>query len=130
DWARLVDHSEVLLFRAGELVIRAGEEERALHIIVEGTLEILLHDERGAEHRYGGIDPRSVTGEIAFLDGRPRAATIRALTDGDLLRLSFESYEALDDRYPELVQAMPGDLGRILAARLRQANEVIARVSD
>jgi CRP/FNR family cyclic AMP-dependent transcriptional regulator len=130
DWERLVDHSEVLLFRTGDLVIRAGEKDRALYIVVEGTLEILLHDERGAEHRYGVIDPRSVTGEMAFLDGRPRAATIRALTDGELLRISFESYEALAARYPELGRAILLDLGRILAARLRQANEVIARVSD
>ena len=71
----------------------------------------------------------SVTGEMAFLDGRPRAATIRALTDGDLLRLSFEAFEALSARHPELGRAILLDLGRILAARLRQANEVIARVS-
>ncbi len=67
---------------------------------------------------------------MAFLDGRPRAATIRALTDGELLRLSFESYEVLAARYAELGRAILLDLGRILAARLRQANEVIARVSD
>lgn len=130
DWARLLDHCEVLLFRAGEDIIRAGEEDRALYIIVEGTLEILLLDERDGEHRFGTIGQRSVTGEMAFLDGRPRAATIRALTDGELMRISFESYEALAARYPELGRAILLDLGRILAARLRYANEVIARVSD
>jgi len=66
---------------------------------------------------------------MAFLDGRPRAATIRALTDGDLLRLSFESFEILSARHPELGRAILLDLGRILAARLRQANDVIARHS-
>ena len=130
DWARLLDHSEMLRFRTGDLIIRAGEEDRALYIVVDGTLEILLYNERGDEHRYGTIEPRSVTGEIAFLDGRPRTATIRALTDGDLMRISFESYEALAARYPELGRAILLDLGRILAARLRHANEVIARVSD
>ena len=130
DWARLLDHSEMLRFRTGDLIIRAGEEDRALYIVVDGTLEILLYNERGDEHRYGTIEPRSVTGEIAFLDGRPRTATIRAVTDGDLMRISFESYEALAARYPELGRAILLDLGRILAARLRHANEVIARVSD
>jgi CRP/FNR family transcriptional regulator, cyclic AMP receptor protein len=130
DWERLLGHSEMLRFGPGDLVIRAGEEDRALYIVAEGTLEIVLYNERGEEHRYGTIGARSVTGEMAFLDGRPRAATIRALTDGELLRISFESYEALAARHPELGRAILLDLGRILAARLRQANEVIARVSD
>jgi CRP/FNR family cyclic AMP-dependent transcriptional regulator len=130
DWARLLDHSELLRFRTGDLIIRAGEEDRSLYIIVDGTLEILLVDQRGLEQHYGTIEPKSVTGEMAFLDGRPRAATIRATTDGDMLRLSFEAYETLAARHPELGRAILLDLGRILAARLRQANEVIARRSD
>jgi len=129
DWARLLSHGELLRFKAGDFVIRAGEEDRALSIVIDGTLEILLPNARGEQHRYGTIEPRSVTGEMAFLDGRPRAATIRALTDGDLLRLSFESFEVLSARHPELGRAILLDLGRILAARLRQANDVIARVS-
>lgn len=129
DWARLIGHGELLRFSAGDLVIRAGDEDRALSIVIDGTLEILLPNARGEQHRYGTIDPRSVIGEMAFLDGRPRAATIRALTDGDLLRLSFESFEVLSARHPELGRAILLDLGRILAARLRQANDVIARHS-
>jgi len=126
DWARLLDHSEVLRFRAGDLIIRAGDEDRSLYIIVDGTLEILLLDQRGQEQHYGTIEPKSVTGEMAFLDGRPRAATIRATTDGDMMRLSFDAYETLAARHPELGRAILLDLGRILATRLRQANEVIA----
>jgi CRP/FNR family transcriptional regulator, cyclic AMP receptor protein len=129
DWARLVDHSELLRYRAGDVIISAGEEDRSLYIIVDGTLEILLLDERGVEQRYGTVEPKSVTGEMAFLDGRPRSATIRALTDGDMLRLSFDAYETLAARYPQLGRTILLDLGRILATRLRQANEVIARRS-
>ena len=126
DWTRLLDHCELLRFRAGDLVIRVGEDDRSLYTIVEGTLEILLVDARGVEQHYGTVEPKSVTGEMAFLDGRPRAATIRALSDGDMLRLSFDSYERLAARFPELGRAILLDLGRILAVRLRQANEVIA----
>lgn len=130
DWARLLDHAEVLLFRTGEDIIRAGEQDRALYIVVEGSLEVVFVDERGEEHRYGRVERHSVIGEMAFLDGRPRSATIRALTDAELLRISFESYEVLAARYPELGRAILLDLGRILSARLRRASEIIARGSD
>jgi CRP/FNR family transcriptional regulator, cyclic AMP receptor protein len=96
---------------------------------VAGKLEVLLPTERGEFRRYSLIEPKSVTGEVAFVDGRPRTATVRAVTDGDLLRLSFESYEVLAARYPELGRAILLDLGRILAAKLRQASEVIAGTS-
>ena len=109
DWARLLDHCELLRFRTGDLIIRAGERDRSLYIIVNGTLEILLVDERGAELQYGTVEPKSVTGEIAFLDGRPRAATIRALGDGDMLRLSFDAYETLAAGFS---RTRPRDLAR------------------
>jgi CRP/FNR family cyclic AMP-dependent transcriptional regulator len=130
DWARFSAQAEFLRFAAGDLIIRAGEDDRALYIVVAGTLEVLLPTGRGDFRRYGMIESKSVTGEIAFLDGRPRAATIRAVTDADLLRLTFESYEILAARYPELGRAILLDLGRILAARLRQANEVITRTGE
>jgi CRP/FNR family transcriptional regulator, cyclic AMP receptor protein len=129
DWERLLAYAELLRYNAGDLIIRAGDNDRALFIIVAGKLEVLLPTERGEFRRYSMIEPKSVTGEVAFVDGRPRTATVRAVTDGDLLRLSFESYEVLAARYPELGRAILLDLGRILAAKLRQASEVIAGTS-
>jgi CRP-like cAMP-binding protein len=129
DWERLLAYAELLRYNAGDLIIRAGDNDRALFIIVAGKLEVLLPTERGEFRRYSLIEPKSVTGEVAFVDGRPRTATVRAVTDGDLLRLSFESYEVLAARYPELGRAILLDLGRILAAKLRQASEVIAGTS-
>jgi SulP family sulfate permease len=128
DWERLLAQGELLRFKAGDVILQAGESERSLYIVVEGTLEVLLPSGRGEFHRYGTIEPRSVTGEIAFLDGKPRTATIRALTESALLRMTFESFEVLAARYPELGRAILLDLSRILAAKLRLATEVITRM--
>ena len=42
DWATLLDHSEIRLFSPGETVLRAGERDRALYLLVEGFLEFML----------------------------------------------------------------------------------------
>ena len=126
DWARLLGHGELLRFSAGDLVIRAGDVDRALAIIIDGTLEVLLPDGRGELHRYGTIYPHSVIGEIAFLDGRPRSASSGRWATADLLRLSFEAFDALAARHPELGRAILLDLGRILAIRLRQATGMLS----
>jgi CRP-like cAMP-binding protein len=128
DWSRLLGHTEVRRFSAGETMISAGEVDRALYIVAEGRLEILLPGVDG-DINFGSIGPGSVVGEIAFLDAGPRSATIRAVSDGELLRLSFEAYEVLAARYPDLGRAILLDLGRILAARLRETNEALARAS-
>jgi CRP/FNR family transcriptional regulator, cyclic AMP receptor protein len=129
DWSRLLHYTEVRRFGARETMIRAGELDRSLYIVTDGQLEVLLPGVDG-EIRFGTIGPGSVTGEIAFLDAGPRSATIRALTDGELLRLSFYAYETLAAHYPDLGRAILLDLGRILAFRLRETNEALARASS
>jgi CRP/FNR family transcriptional regulator, cyclic AMP receptor protein len=99
--------------------VRAGDDDRALYLVLSGRLEALV----------GGspsIDPGSVFGELAFLDGLPRSATVRAVEDGEALRLSFDAFEVLAARHPELGRAILLDLGRIAALRLRRLTEPTA----
>ena len=126
DWARLLGFTETIRFAAGDTIIEAGESDRALYIVVEGSLEVLVPEDGGRARRGGTIAPRSVVGEVAFLDARPRSATIRALSAGELVRLTFEAFEVLAARYPELGRAVLVDLGRILAGRLREADAALA----
>jgi CRP-like cAMP-binding protein len=121
DWRRLLGYAETRLFRTGDLIIRAGETDRALYIVASGRLEVLRPGDSGELHRVSSVEPRSVTGEMAFVDARPRSATIRALTDGELHRLTWDQFEILAARYPELGRAILLDIARILAARLREA---------
>lgn len=124
DWERVLAHAEAVRLAPGDVLIRAGERDRTLYVIASGRLEVLLP---GDDERIGTIEPRSVAGEIAFIDGRPRSATLRALTDCEVFALRFEAFETLAARYPELGRAILLDLGRILAGRLRQTNEALDR---
>ena len=90
DWSRLFDYAERRRFRAGELLIRAGDVERSLLIIGEGELEVLLPD--GGDRRMGVVQPGEVIGEIAFFDGSPRSASVRATIDGEARVLSREKH--------------------------------------
>ena len=124
-WDRLVAFVERRGFRAGEEVIRRGEIDRALYIVLDGSLETRLTERRAGKGPAVPFPAGSVIGEIGFFDGKARTATITAVTDGEMLRLSFESFQALAASEPELAQAMLLDLGRILAIRLRQTDEFI-----
>ena len=126
-WDRLLAFVERRRFRAGEAVIERGEVDRALYIVVEGNLQARVVEGVGGMRRGATLlfPAGSVIGEIGFFDGKPRTATVTALTSGELLRLSFEAFEALAANEPDLAREMLLDLGRILAVRLRQTDEFI-----
>jgi CRP-like cAMP-binding protein len=67
-----------------------------------------------------------VIGEQAFLDGKPRSATLRAITDGEMLSVSLEAFQILAAHEPELARDMLLDLARTLSVKLRQANTFIS----
>jgi CRP-like cAMP-binding protein len=127
DWAIIRAHTEMRGFTVGEVVIREGEADRALYLVVEGALEVLIpHGRSGRPHRIATVEAGSIMGEQAFLDAKPRSATVRAVNDGKALRLSFEAFEVLAARDPQLGLAILLDLGRIVSLRLRQTSSFIS----
>jgi CRP-like cAMP-binding protein len=116
DWALLLDHTETRLFLPGELVLRQGERDRALYLLVMGWVRAPS----------GVIHPITTLGEGAFLDGAPRAVDVEAMSEGEMLRLSYDRFEALAARNPALGRDILMDLGRILSARLHALGDETA----
>jgi CRP/FNR family cyclic AMP-dependent transcriptional regulator len=123
DWATVFSHAQVMQVPAGLAVMQAGEEDRALYLVTEGTLGVRLP--RG-EASFKSIEAPAVVGELAFFDGRPRSATLEAVTDVECARLDPAGFDRLTAAAPELAHQMLLDLARILALRLRMASDVIA----
>jgi CRP/FNR family transcriptional regulator, cyclic AMP receptor protein len=125
DWATVFGYAEVRRIPAGLALVQAGEDDRALYLLTEGSVGVKLPRDEG---HFKTIDAPSVLGELAFFDARPRSATLDAVTDVEVVRLDMEAFERLSAEHPELGHAMLVDLGRILALRLRMASEVIAEL--
>jgi CRP/FNR family transcriptional regulator, cyclic AMP receptor protein len=123
DWATVFQHADVRRIPAGLALVQAGEQDRALYLLTEGTVGVRLPRDESA---FKTIDAPSVVGELAFFDGRPRSATLDAVTDVEVVRLDEAGFERLSEVAPELARAMLRDLARILALRLRMASDVIA----
>ena len=125
DWATVFSHAEVRQVGAGLALVQAGEDDRALYLLTEGTVGVRLPRDESA---FKTIDAPSVVGELAFFDGRPRSATLDAVTDVQVVRIDMECFRKLSDAEPRLAEAMLMDLARILALRLRMASDVIERL--
>ena len=51
---------------AGLALVQAGEDDRALYLLIDGTLGVRMPREETA---FKSIDAPSVVGELAFFDG-------------------------------------------------------------
>jgi len=123
DWAKIFTFAEVLEVSAGLALVQAGEDDRALYLLTEGTLGVRMPR---AETAFKSIDAPSVVGELAFFDGSPRSATLDALTDVQVVKIDTDCFSQLSKAEPALAHAMLMDLARILALRLRMASDVIS----
>jgi CRP-like cAMP-binding protein len=122
DWAAVFSFAERLEVPAGLAVVQAGEDERALYLITDGTLAVRLPRDEGPVK---AIEAPAVVGEMAFFDGEPRSATLEAVTDVEGARLDRDAFERLASAHPDLGRTMLLELARVLAGRLRRANDLI-----
>ena len=125
DWATIFTYAEVREVSAGLALVQAGEDDRALYLLIDGTLGVRMPREETA---FKSIDAPSVVGELAFFDGAPRSATLDAVTDVQVARFDLDRFQELSEAEPELARSMLMDLARILALRLRMASDVIERL--
>ena len=126
DWAAIRAHAEVLHVQPGHSVIAEGVADRALYIVVEGTLEATVpHGRRGKQRRVSTIEPGTVIGEVGFFDNQPRSASVNAVTDAKLLRLTYDDFEVLAAKEPALGRRILFDIGQVLAGRLRAVEALV-----
>ncbi|MEC7183104.1 MAG: cyclic nucleotide-binding domain-containing protein [Bdellovibrionota bacterium] len=80
------------LLEAGKFLMREGEESNTMYLIVKGQLEVLKR-KGDIEKPIGQINEGDLVGEISFLDNSPRSASVRALTNSEILPIPRESFE-------------------------------------
>ncbi len=99
DFAREVDW---LFIPSGQVIIRQGELGQSAYAIINGRVRIVATNSQGEEVVRIERGRGAIFGEIAMLaEGYRRTATVYALRDTELVRLSGESYTRLALNHPE-----------------------------
>lgn len=95
------DEIEWLEVRAGDALFHEGEPGDALYIAIHGRLEVV-----SGGRILAGIKPKESIGEMALLTGETRSATVRAIRDSVVVRLSQARFEVLVRRHPSALLAL------------------------
>ncbi|HET8561942.1 MAG TPA: cyclic nucleotide-binding domain-containing protein [Marmoricola sp.] len=96
----------------GAVLIEAGAVEDWLFVVVSGEVQVTRAD------RTVRLGPGSVVGELAVLDPQPRSATVTALGQVQVFRLSRAAFDDVVHTRPELATGVITELVR----RLRESH--------
>jgi small-conductance mechanosensitive channel len=100
----LQQNARRLQFVPGDDVVRQGEVGDSLFVILQGSFEVLITGESGAEDHAGHMGAGSIFGELSLLTGSPRSATVRAVTDGVVYEITKSQVEPLLTGQPDLAR--------------------------
>ena len=119
DVERLASSMQVYRADAGEMIIREGEVDDYLILIVEGRVEIAKSDSQGERRPMTVVGPGATLGEMSMIDGEPRFATCVALEPTTFAVLSRDSMVRIIIEEPGLGSKMLIKLVTLLSQRLR-----------
>ncbi|HNW34829.1 MAG TPA: cyclic nucleotide-binding domain-containing protein [Candidatus Ozemobacteraceae bacterium] len=110
----LFTNIEPLHVSQGELLFREGDPSTYLYYIVKGRYDVMMNG-----YLVSTLSPDDMfLGEMSFLLGKNRSASIKAQTDGALIRISKKEFIEAVRRRPHYALL----LSRLLAQRLQRSN--------
>ena len=93
--------TELVHLSKGAILFAQGDPGDGVYVLIRGRLRVTTTDLGGAEIVLAILEPGTCVGEMAMLTGQPRTATVCALDDAELLRLSKAGFDWLALRHPE-----------------------------
>jgi lysophospholipid hydrolase len=98
--ADLEQELESVSITGGSVLFREGEPGDCLYLIARGRLRV-VRQARGPETGYTAeLGPGECVGELALMTGEPRTATVAAVRDSHLGRLTCGAFDRLLQRHP------------------------------
>jgi CRP/FNR family transcriptional regulator, cyclic AMP receptor protein len=122
--ARLAKLATRREFPAGAPILRAGDSGVALYVVVSGRVRITLRSgETGMEWLLREMGPGEAFGEIALIDGGPRAADVTAAEPTECVLISRWDFSGEIRNDPDIARA----LLPVLCAKIRRLQDQLTR---
>ena len=105
--------------RAGDLLIKQGDDDRTLYFLAQGNLQVFVTGGVPGSNRIAILRTGSVVGEPGIFGDSPRMADVEAMTPCVVYALRGPRLEELAQRSPALALELLRSAGAVMAARMR-----------
>lgn len=119
EWDVLIGYMERKLFPASTRIVKVGDDDHTLYLVVSGEVDLLVEGPKGPV-RILTVTEGSTFGEVGFFDREPRSAHAIARGAVEVLALCPARLEQLVAWHPRLAHKLVMELGRVLSMRLRK----------
>jgi len=117
---------DLVRYPPGQEIIRQGEPADKFYIIARGRVEIVNQDPSGRDILLAERGPGEFFGEIGLLQGGSRTATVRSVSDVELLELGRPGFESLIANSPPTGET----IAVRMAERLMQTDAATRALDD
>ena len=121
--ARLASVCEERHLAAGTTIFIENMPGESLFLIRRGAVRISRMFAEGNEKVLIVLGPADVFGEMAVIDGLPRAATARVVDDAELISLRKQDFARLCQEHPALALKLVLNIVTVFSRQVREANE-------
>jgi len=119
---RFLQHCHRKTFPAKTVIIHAGDHSAELYYLMSGSVSVLIEDDDGREIVLAYLNKGDFFGEIGMFDEKhQRSALVRARTECEVAKISYERLKTLSPQIPEVLYAMLSQL----ALRLRNTSRKV-----
>lgn len=109
DIAEVVETSKIMAVRAGDAIIKEGDEDKDIYVIRVGSM--VVEKEVGGKPVFLSYLPAgSYVGEMALIDGGHRTATVRAAIKSEVIRIDGEAFGRVLAAKPALLERARKDM--------------------
>ena len=122
DVQRLTGFMQIYRSESGQMIIREGDIDDYMMLIIQGRVEIVKTDSHGNLQPMTTVGPGATLGEMSMIDGEPRFATCMALEPTTFAALSRDSMVQIILEEPSLGAKVLVKLVTLLSQRLRQTS--------
>jgi len=105
-------------FVAGDEIFMQGDVAKALYIVKHGTVKV-QHSGKEDRVNVATLGSGAHFGEMAFLDGEKRSASVVVTERGEIVRIDFQDLHKVLTAHSEIATKVYKSLAHFLCGRLR-----------
>ncbi|WP_293998238.1 cyclic nucleotide-binding domain-containing protein [Sphaerotilus sp.] len=118
-WRHFAAYLTAYQLRAGDLLIKQNDCDRAAYFIGQGTLQVYVSGAAPGTSRIALMRPGVLVGETGLFSDQPHSANVEAMTPAIVWALHLPRFEELTARVPLIANEVLRAAGAVLVARLR-----------
>ncbi|MBK8041104.1 MAG: cyclic nucleotide-binding domain-containing protein [Verrucomicrobiaceae bacterium] len=126
---QLASFGDSRTFQADDVVIRQGEDNDHLYLVLKGRLEVFQGVE-GPDLSVAVLEAGDSLGEVSVFDPGPASALVKAMVESEVWLITRDSLDNLFAANPKVAYRLVSRIATCLSKRLREMNDKLVDLAN